>query len=99
MRSWFFLCFPRCIAFCDGGSGRGEEPGGAKSLRLIQIRLATPSLAKIAAGFQDDSRQGEVDAWSSRNAVSFSSARNNKASSVLTLCGHNPKLSALVIGT
>jgi hypothetical protein len=28
MHSWFFLYFPRCIAFCDGGSGRGEEPGG-----------------------------------------------------------------------
>jgi hypothetical protein len=30
----------------DGGSGRGEEPGGAKVLRLIQIRLTTPILEK-----------------------------------------------------
>jgi len=30
------------------GSGRGEEPGGARVLRLIQIRLATPVLKNLA---------------------------------------------------
>jgi hypothetical protein len=34
------------------GSGRGEEPGGAKGLHLIQIRLATLSLGKIAPACQ-----------------------------------------------
>jgi hypothetical protein len=37
---------PRSVRFLGCGSGRGEEPGGAKGLRLIQIRLTTPSLKK-----------------------------------------------------
>jgi hypothetical protein len=47
MDSSFFLSFPRCVRFRTAGSGRGEEPSGAKVLRLIQIRLATSSLEKI----------------------------------------------------
>jgi hypothetical protein len=40
-----FICPP--LIFCGGcGSGRDEEPSGGKVLRLIQIRLAMPSLAK-----------------------------------------------------
>jgi hypothetical protein len=30
MDSWSFLSFPRQVDFCGCGSGRGEEPGGAK---------------------------------------------------------------------
>ena len=39
--------------FCGLGSGRGEEPSGGNVLRLIQIRLATLSLAKISPNCQD----------------------------------------------
>jgi hypothetical protein len=39
--------FPRRIDSVGSGSGRGEEPGGAKLLRLIQIRLTTASFEKI----------------------------------------------------
>jgi hypothetical protein len=38
------------------GSARGEEVSGGKVLRLIRIRLATPSLAKITPACQDDLR-------------------------------------------
>jgi hypothetical protein len=49
MDSWFFLSFffPAELVFWDCGSGRDEEPSGEKVLRLIQIRLATPSFEKI----------------------------------------------------
>ena len=39
--------FPRYVDSVNCGSGRGEEPSGANVLRLIQIRLATPSLGKL----------------------------------------------------
>jgi hypothetical protein len=45
--------FPRRVGFWDCGSGRGEEPSGAKVLRLIQIRLATSSFEKISLAGQD----------------------------------------------
>ena len=51
MDSWFFLPFPRAVLdLWNRGSGRGEEPGGAKGLRLIQIRLTTSSLEKSRSG-------------------------------------------------
>jgi hypothetical protein len=43
-----------CLSFSplsfgsDCGSGRGKEPSGGKVLRLIQIRLARPSLEIIS---------------------------------------------------
>jgi len=40
-----------------------------------------------------------IAARTSKNAVGLSLGVHNKASSVLTLRGHNPKLSAFVIGT
>jgi hypothetical protein len=46
MDAWFFLSFPASLHFSNCGSGGGEEPGGGNVLRLIQIRLATPSLRK-----------------------------------------------------
>jgi len=49
--SWFFLSFPRYIDSVIRGSGRDEEPAGT-ILRLIRIRLATPSLAKITPASQ-----------------------------------------------
>ena len=41
-----FLCFSPLIVCGGCGSGKDEEPSGANVLRLIQIRLATPSLRK-----------------------------------------------------
>ncbi len=69
-----FLC-PACLHFCDCGSGRGEEPGGVKGLRLIRIRLTTSSLAKTPPTCQTNSLQARIADSSSRNAVNFSSAR------------------------
>jgi len=39
---------PRYIDSEIAGSGRGKEPSEGNVLRLIQIRLATPSFEKIA---------------------------------------------------
>src|SRR5882724_12996917 len=47
MNSWSSFLFPATFRFLDCGSGRDEEPCGEKVLRLIQIRLTTPSLEKI----------------------------------------------------
>src|SRR5437762_11188752 len=47
-------------------------------LRLIQIRLTTPSLPKIVRVCQDNSPRLRIADSSSRNAVSFSSARTTK---------------------
>jgi len=48
MDSYGFPLFsPPWWWFGDCGSGRDEEPSGERVLRLIQIRLATPSLPKI----------------------------------------------------
>jgi hypothetical protein len=42
------------------GLEEAKNPSGGEILRLIQIRLATPSLAKILAASQDDSRQARI---------------------------------------
>src|SRR5262245_12096610 len=52
--------FPRRVSragldLWNRGSGRGEEPGGTNILRLIRIRLATPSLVKISTASQAQS--------------------------------------------
>jgi hypothetical protein len=39
------------------GPERDEEPSGEEVLRLIQIRLGTPSFEKISLGCQDNSTQ------------------------------------------
>ena len=72
----FFL--PATVDSAISGSGRGEEPSGDSVLRLIQIRLATPSLAEIRSACQADSPQGPVADSSSINAASFSSEGTTK---------------------
>jgi hypothetical protein len=48
MDSWFFLLFPAALILITGPE-EGEEPSGEEAvLRLIQIRLTTPSLEKIS---------------------------------------------------
>src|SRR6266478_6908971 len=66
------------VNFRDCRSGTGKEPSGGKVLRLIQIRLTTPSLPKIVRVCQDNSPRLRIADSSSRNAVSFSSARTTK---------------------
>src|SRR4029453_18004006 len=83
----------------DCGSERGEDPRGGDVLRLIQIRLTTPSLQEISPVCQANLQDARIAASSSRNAVSFSSARTIKRPSVLSLYGHNPKSSTLDIRT
>jgi len=54
MDSWFFLRFPRAaLDLWNRGSGRGEEPGGAKSLRLIQIRFSDAEFCKNVANLSN----------------------------------------------
>jgi hypothetical protein len=77
---YFLSCFPRRIHFYNCGSGGGEEPGGAKGLRLIQIRVATPSREKVTPASQDNSPQTRIADSSSTNAVNFSSARSGPLS-------------------
>jgi hypothetical protein len=55
MDSYGFPLFSPPWWFRDCGSGRDEEPSGERVLRLIQIRLATPSLPKITPTSQDNS--------------------------------------------
>ena len=45
MDSWFFLSFPRYVDSAIAGPEEAKNLAG-KVLRLIQIRLATPSLEK-----------------------------------------------------
>jgi len=53
--------FPRRFDSAGCGSARDEEPSGARVLRLIQIRLATPSLERISSARQDKMRRkGEL---------------------------------------
>jgi|SRR5262249_7515737 len=47
--------FPRPVGPSSFGSGRGEESSGENVLSLIQIRLATASLAKISPAGQAQS--------------------------------------------
>jgi hypothetical protein len=64
-------------AGCFGGCGPEETKNlaGGNALRLIRIRLAMPSVAKISPACQGNSAQVQTAASSSTNAVSFSSAR------------------------
>src|SRR5207247_6491781 len=43
--------------FCDCRSGRGEESSGENVLRLIQIRVRTPSFEKISPVCQVNSHE------------------------------------------
>ena len=48
---------PLRLDFWTAGPEETENPAGRKALRLIQIRLATSSLAKIRLASQDNSAQ------------------------------------------
>jgi hypothetical protein len=48
---------PLRLDFWTAGPEETKNPAGRKALRLIQIRLATPSLAKIRLASQDNSAQ------------------------------------------
>jgi hypothetical protein len=82
--------FPPLIVCGGCGSGKDEEPSGANVLRLIQIRVAMPSLAKISPARQANSAQVQVAASSSKNAVSFSIRTHNETLSVVAMCVNNP---------
>jgi hypothetical protein len=46
--------FPRAVLdLWNRGSGRGEEPGGAKGLRLIQIRFSDAEFCKNVANLSN----------------------------------------------
>jgi hypothetical protein len=60
------------------GPEEDEEPSGENVFRLIQIRLATPSLEQNACACQHNSPKARIADSSSINAASFSSARTTK---------------------
>jgi hypothetical protein len=60
------------------GPEEDEEPSGANVLRLIQIRLAKLSLAKITLFSQANWQWPLVSDLSSRNTLRFSSAQKMK---------------------
>jgi hypothetical protein len=70
--------FPAELDFGIAGPEEAKNHSGEMSLRLIQIRLATLSLAKITTARQANSPQAQIADSSSANAVSFSSARTTK---------------------
>jgi hypothetical protein len=88
--------FPRRVGFANRGSGKGEEPGGEKDLRLIQIRLATPSLQKIPLACQNNSA-------TSNRRFEFQKRRHlfirshNETLTVAAICVRNPDRSPLRI--
>ena len=83
MDSWFFpFSFPRRVDSAIAGLEEAENLAG-KVLRLIQIGLATPSLAGISPTCQTNSPQARIADSSSTNAVSFSSERHNETLSVV----------------
>jgi hypothetical protein len=58
MDSWFFfLSFPRCVDYWQLRVRKKRRTSGKKVLRLIQIRLAELSLAKIPTASQEYSLQ------------------------------------------
>jgi hypothetical protein len=94
-----FLPVPRRLIRLNCGSGGGEEPGRAKALRLIRIRLVTQSLREFTQTCQENSSQAQVADSSFKNAVSFSSACTTKrfpssrcGSAIQTAPPRNPKL-------
>ena len=68
----FFFSAP--LVLVVAGPEETKYPAGKKVLRLIRIRLATPSLTKIRSVSQDNSAQVRTADSSSGNAVNFSSA-------------------------
>jgi hypothetical protein len=72
-----FLFFFPATWISVAGPEETKNPAGKEVLRLIQIRLATPSLAKISPTRQTNSPQQRITDSSSKNAVSFSSARTH----------------------
>src|ERR1700730_6329196 len=66
--------FPRRVDSAVAGLEEAKNPAG-KVLRLIQIFLTPPSFEKISPVRQVNSPQPRIADSSSRNAVSFSSAR------------------------
>jgi hypothetical protein len=67
----FFSLFPAELHSGIAGPEETKNPAGVKVLRLIQIRLAMLSLAKITTASQDNSQQARIADSSSTNAVNF----------------------------
>src|SRR4029077_978478 len=65
---------PHSVRFVESRVQKRRRTSRAKVLRLIRIRLTTPSLPKIVRVCQDNSPQARIADSSSRNAVNFSSA-------------------------
>jgi hypothetical protein len=66
------------------GPKGAKNRGGGKVVRLIQIRLATPSFEKIGSACQDNLQQVRTAASSSWNAINLSLPRTTKRFSVST---------------
>jgi hypothetical protein len=78
------FCFPATLILRIAGPEGGEEPAG-EVLRLIQIRLTTPSFEKISLACQANSPQARIADLSSTNAVSFFIRTHNETLTVITM--------------
>jgi hypothetical protein len=73
-----FLSFPAVLIQLAAGPDEAKNLAGQKGLRLIQIRLATPSLQKFTPACQDNLLPTRIADSNSTNAVNFSSARSTR---------------------
>jgi hypothetical protein len=90
MDSWFFLPFPAVLDLWNRGSGRGEEPGGAKGFCLIQIRFRDAEFGKHLANLSNQ-LAGSAGRWFKFHKRSQQFIRvHNETLSVVAMCVSNP---------
>jgi hypothetical protein len=92
----FFLSFPAKLIVGTAGSGKGEEPSGEKFLRLIQIRLTTPSLEKSHLLVKHNRRKRESPIRIPEKRSAFH-RRAQRRLPVAAMCVSNPDSSPLGI--
>jgi hypothetical protein len=94
MDSWFFLPFPRAVLdLWNRGSGRGEEPGGAKGLRLIQIRFSDAEFGKNAANLSNQFAASSNRRFQFHKRSQLLLRTHNETLPVVTMCVCNPERS------
>jgi hypothetical protein len=83
------FCFPARLHLCGSGSGRGEEPGGVKGLRLIQIRLTASSFDKKARQLSTQFAGSLDGRFEFKKRGQFLIGARNETLSVATMCVKN----------
>jgi len=76
---------------------KGEDPRAGKVLRRFQIRLATPSVAKISPARQGNSPRARNHRFEFKKCSQFLIRMHNETLSVMAMCINNPDCSPLRI--